>query len=170
MQNFNIKPAGLGNSDATLVVYIGNKPPLDEFVNMKGVRTLRTNEIQTIGELTGNHWRKIFNCYAKLAFEINPQGEKSWQNFRDQQLLTASSNQLLLFSPPNIATSNHRIINLVCGKTYFNQLTTKVPVEWIDNYFAISFKEKLIVSPYFDYRQLSNQRISDLVCLIKQLA
>jgi hypothetical protein len=161
---------GLGNPKATIVVYIANRPPLDEFEALSGIRPVRKNEIKQIGEQTGNHWRKIFNCFAKLCFEINTQSENTWQALRDNQLLTETSEQLLLFSPPELGLNNkQKVVSLICGKTYFNQLSIDHRVEWIDDSFALNYDHNLIVCPYFDYRQLSNQKITQLVHLINQM-
>ncbi len=164
-----MKPIGLGNPHANLIVFIANRPPLDEFNELTFIREIRHNEIKQIADLTGNHWRKIFNCFAKLAFGLDNQSETSWQALRDKQLLTSNSAQLLLFSPPDLSKHDSNAIKIICGKTYFNQLNLLISVEWIDDYFAINRQEKLIVSPYFDYRQLSNLRISQLVKLISSL-
>jgi len=160
-----MKPIGLGNPKAKIVVFIANRPPLDEFAELIDMRAIRENEISQIVTLTGNHWRKIFNCYAKLVFELDPQGELSWQKLRDNQLLTQSSQQALLFSAPNL--SQTKTIKIICGKSYFKQLALNIDVDWLDDYFAINRQQNLIVSPYFDYRQLSNARIEQLVSLIK---
>jgi hypothetical protein len=162
---------GLGNQKAKLVVYIANRPPLDEFENISGIRPVRNSEIKSIGEQTGNHWRKVFNCFAKLCFEIDKQSASTWQTLRDNQLLTKESDQLLLFSKPelNSISDTSSVIKLICGKTYFNQLARDFKVEWIDDNFAINSDKKLIVCPYFDYRQLSNQKIIQLATLLKTL-
>ena len=102
---------------------------------------------------------KIFNCFAKLCFEINTQSENTWQALRDNQLLTETSEQLLLFSPPELGLNNkQKVVSLICGKTYFNQLSIDHRVEWIDDSFALNYDHNLIVCPYFDYRQLSNKK------------
>ena len=170
-----MKPIGLGNPDAGLIVYIGNRPPLDEFAEISEVRSIRDGEIRRIGDQTGNHWRKIFNCYAKLAFSIDVQGETCWQNLRDKQLLTEGGEQLLLFSVPAFLTGSPEKpkvlgtmpIRIICGKTYFYQHATDLTIEWLDDSFAINKQAGLIISPYFDYRQLSNRKIDKLVELIK---
>ncbi len=165
---------GIGNPNAQLIVYNANRPPLDEFKLLTNIRGLKQGEIRLIGELTGNHWRKIFNCFAKLIFELQPKHFKTWQTLRDNELLTDSGEELLLFSKPNIhaartgsnATSP---IHIISGKTYFSQLSLNIKVEWLDDFFAINSQYKLIVSPYFDYRQLSNIKITQLVSLINNL-
>lgn len=159
---------GIGELSASLVVCIANRPPLEQFKYLDSIRPVIRGELLQVGKLTGNHWKKIFNCFAKLAFELDPQGEISWQQLRDKQLLTDSGSQLLLFSRPVFFDDPEKVI-IISGKTYFSQLELGISVDWIDSYFAINREKRLIVSPYFDYRQLSNSRIQQLVSLINSL-
>lgn len=155
---------GVGGAQAQIVVYIGNRPPLQHFAEQKDFRGLVLGEIGEIAKLTGNHWRKIFNCYAKLSFALDDFGYKSWQIYRDQQLLQSHDSRQLLFSAPVLKAN--KSVHIVSGKNYFQSLNLPVSSHWIDEDFAIAKKERLIVCPYFDYRQLSNQKISRLTELI----
>jgi hypothetical protein len=157
---------GVGGQAAKLVVFIANRPPLPTFESLEIFRPLVDGEIAAIAQESGNHWRKIFNCYAKLAYSLDATGENSWQHYRDRRLLQQDSNEQLIFSPPKF--TDHNQIHIICGKTYFQSLKLTLKVDWIDPYFAVAQSFPLIVSPYFDYRQLSNQRIDQLVRLIKQ--
>ena len=167
--------SGLGSKQALIKVYIQNRPPLDNYIQLNHLQSIEPGEIEHINRETGNHWRKIFNCYAKLIFALGATKEKSWQKFRDQELLQRDSNTQLLFSPPTFCEQH--ATRIICGKTYFLTLTDhldslldkKPLVNWIDPYFAINQEANLIVCPYFDYRQLSNQRIQTLVELVKQV-
>ena len=172
---------GLGSPSASLKVYIQNRPPLIEYDELSSTKPMRVGEIAEIAQLTGNHWRKIFNVYAKLCFEINPLTFNRWQQYRDELLLQNHSPHALLFSPPPhslVALKNqcHETthINIIMGKTYASELlklTTKnaITLHWLDEHFAINKNLRLIVCPYFDYRQLSNIKITKLVALIKSL-
>ena len=92
------KKIGLGTTKASINVYIENTPPLSHYLNLESVQALTSGEITNIGLLTGNHWRKIFNVYAKLIFELNSYNFDSWQALRDGYLLQNKSNERLLFS------------------------------------------------------------------------
>ena len=159
---------GIGDKAANLSVYIANRPPLEEYRSLNELRPLVKGDIQYISNETGNHWRKIFNCYAKLCFCLDGQNYSTWQNYRDERLLQLSSQTQLLFSSPDLRAKS-RQVHLVSGRTYYQSLSLRIPVEWLDSYFAVSFEYRLIVTPYFDYRQLSNARIEFLVGLINQL-
>ena len=159
-------PIGLGDSKARLAVFNANRPPLEFYQNLDFCKAIECHEIKTIADSTGNHWRKIFNCYAKLAFELDPQSFQTWQDLRDEYLLQKNSGYGLFFSPPE---SNQNQIKIVSGKQYWEQLNLNISVQWIDPFFAVCRQNRLIVSPYFDYRQLSNVKITQLVSLIREL-
>ena len=140
--------------------------------------SLSQGELSTIGQQCGNGWRKVFNVYSKLLFALDPQlfefqqQASTWQTYRDQHLLQRSSATALLFTPP-ILTTSENTIHIIMGRTYAKQLVNtnqlNVPLTWLDNEFAINEQHRVIVCPYFDYRQLSNIKIARLAVLIKQL-
>jgi hypothetical protein len=168
-------------------VYLANRPPLAEYHNTKVIDHLPVGEIKRIATETGNHWRKIFNVYAKLVYCLaektaNPllKQSSSWQAYRDQSLLQQGSETELHInssatSPElNRASSNNSAIHIIMGKAFSERLLAHVPgecgrVEWLDKDFAINRSLKIIVCPYFDYRQLSNIKIERLAELIVSL-
>ncbi|WP_440874401.1 DUF6942 family protein [Thalassotalea sp. PLHSN55] len=163
---------GLGNNKALLNVYIENIPPLEQYQTLSTIQALVPGEIHQIAQLTGNHWRKIFNVFAKLCFELAPLKYQTWQQYRDQELLQSHSNQCLYFTPfqsLKVENSNEASVTLIMGKTYANKLNLAEQCYWLNEYFAINQEQRLIICPYFDYRQLSNIKISQLAVLIKQL-
>jgi hypothetical protein len=172
------KESGLGDPLAQFKVYIGNRPNFADYPSLVGVKPLLKGEILEVGLACGNGWRKVFNVYAKLAFALNTEsivalhGAQSWQTFRDDTLLQSASNTSLLFSPPQ-RTKDKKIncnsINVIMGKTYAKSLKLPITVQWLDHEFAIDTENKLLICPYFDYRQLSNIKIIRLVELITQL-
>ncbi|TRX56727.1 DUF6942 family protein [Thalassomonas sp. M1454] len=175
--------AGLGSTDANIIVYIQNRPPLEQYLSLDIVKPMAQEEVADIARLTGNHWRKIFNVFAKLLFELKPKGFSRWQDLRDQYLLQQGCNEALMFSEPtafvvdeNSATSpeqDKNVISIIMGKTYAQQLLSKqadIALHWLNEDFAVSKYHRLIVCPYFDYRQLSNIKISKLVTIIQSLS
>jgi len=159
---------GFGSYSAKIKVYFQNRPPLTQYQQLEKLKSLDSGEAAHIANETGNHWRKIFNCYAKFLHELNPKSADSWQEYRDQNLLQKHANEQLLFSVPDLTVQNS--LHIVAGRTYFRSLKLDLKVEWVDQSFAVDLSNQLIVSPYFDYRQLSNQRISQLVTLVNQLS
>lgn len=157
---------GLGTQLAKYRIYIGNRPPLPEYQALDQLRPVLPGEISHIVEQTGNHWRKIFNLFAKLMFELNPEGHSTWQEFRDKRLLQVGANHSLIFSKPDF--SQPGAIHIVTGKSHaqihgFDQLSE------LNKDFAVDKSLKLIVAPYFDYRQLSNQKLAELVGIVREL-
>ncbi|WDE00004.1 DUF6942 family protein [Thalassomonas actiniarum] len=165
---------GLGTANAVLKVYIENIPPLPQYQELSSLTAMKPGEIKTIADLTGNHWRKIFNVYAKLWQQLHPGCAGSWQQFRDEELLQAHSQQALLFSPPDFNCNSNgkdsEHISIIMGRTYAAKTGIAEHCYWLSRDFAINESKKLIVSPYFDYRQLSNIKIEQLAGLIRNFA
>ena len=166
---------GIGDLNAPLKVYIANRPPLPEFAALTAMQPLVPGELAAVVTQTGNHWRKIFNIYAKLAFALQPMaGCTSWQQYRDRYLLQQGAGQALLFSPPpqDLFSGKVGAVHIIAGRTYaallFESLPGSLPeLQWLDKDFAIG--QQLIVCPYFDYRQLSNIKLERLVGLASPL-
>nr|WP_259364507.1 MULTISPECIES: hypothetical protein [unclassified Colwellia] len=123
---------------------------------------------------------KIFNVYAKLLFEISPEQFTSWQKLRDSALLQAESDHCLLFSAPDFSEADCSGVNLlsakpsqklhiILGKGYAEQLGFCNSCIWLSHDFAINIDLGVIICPYFDYRQLSNKKITQLSGLIQQV-
>lgn len=165
--------SGLGDpSESQINVYIANRPPLDEYDSIDGVIPMKPSEIYSISQLTGNHWRKVFNVYAKFIYELwDIKNYKDWQSYRDERLLQTGSKVRLLFSRPCLDETNK--IHIVMGKQYAEKLglseLTHEGMVRIDKDFAIHKNKCLIVCPYFDYRQLSNEKITRLVKMVQDL-
>ena len=163
---------GLGSLNAPIYFYIENIPPLPFYQKLDGMYGMQGEDIYQIGQQTGNHWRKVFNVFAKLEFERAPQGFDTWQQLRDTGLLHAQSQQCLLFNGDesyhaSTATIDDKI-HVIIGKTYATKLGIADKCLWLNEYFAIDHASKTIICPYFDYRQLSNIKISQLVRLFGQ--
>jgi len=162
---------GLGDKDASIVVYCQNIPPLEYYQQLVNVSPLKQGEIKMIADKTGNHWRKIFNVYAKFLYELWVPAEDSWQRFRDDRLLTENCNALLLFSPFKKCSSDitATTIHIIMGKQYASSLINPEQLTWLSNDFAIDEQNRTIVCPYFDYRQLSNEKITKLCGLVNHI-
>ncbi|WP_342804913.1 hypothetical protein [Alteromonas sp. M12] len=163
---------GLGDENADVNVYIQNRPTFGFEHNQRAVYPLKKGEIYALGQACGNGWRKVFNVYAKLlyalpnkCFEFN-NAYASWQQYRDEELLQSRSKTALWFSPPKFQQTNK--LHIVMGRTYAKSLSLPNTLEWINPEFAIDLHRRLIVCPYFDYRQLSNSKIIFLVDLIAE--
>ena len=178
-------------------VYLANRPPLPEYQEIIRIDDLSLGEIKRIGTETGNHWRKIFNVYAKLMYCLAEKTNDeallsyaSWQQYRDRVLLQLGSGTELQCSPTaviklqQLEESDSPVIHIVMGKTFAADFLAETLAQaandgltknsdnsfhWLDNDFAIHRVLNIIICPYFDYRQLSNRKIEILVELIISL-
>ncbi len=160
---------GLGSQTSRINLYITNRPPIDDYPEMNELRGLTMGELAHIVKHTSNHWRKVFNVYAKLLFDWYQLQDRNdlpdtWQAYRDGELFQSHSREALLFSSPLLDKGNPTI-HIIAGKTYAVQLNLPQLI-WLDSCFAINKELRLIVAPYPDYRQLSNERIARLIELI----
>ncbi len=182
-----MQEVGLGpvNGMVNIKVYMANRPPMPEYQHLDNMKALTSGEVFHIAQQTGNHWRKVFNVYAKFLYalyettpyasQLKQQGCTSWQHLRDHTLLQQHAMSSLLFSKPNLHTSNTSdpCIHIIMGKQYavdvgFERgVNTEIDIK--NNSFAILPAKKLIICPYFDYRQLSNIKIDELVKLVNSL-
>lgn len=165
-------PIGLGATNSKINFYIANRPPIDDYPAMNELRSLVAGELAHIVKHTSNHWRKAFNVYAKLLFDWHRSTQPnylpaSWQDFRDLELFQPHSQEALLFSAP-VLDKQAATIHIIAGKTYAARLDLPSLI-WLDTYFAINKEYNVIVAPYPDYRQLSNERIARLIELMKSL-
>ncbi|MCF2857776.1 hypothetical protein L1286_09855 [Pseudoalteromonas sp. SMS1] len=174
-----IPTQGFGVPNGLLAVYIENRPPLEEFKNLNKIIPLQAGEIDYINQACGNGWRKVFNVFSKFIAELKhpdhsftklPGGDARWQTYRDSTLLQAHSQEALLFSAPDL-TQNSYNWHIIAGRTYAKQLLREQifthSLVWLDDEFAIDEKHNLIICPYFDYRQLSNIKITKLAALVQ---
>lgn len=155
---------GLGPQDFELGICIANRPPIDHYPELTHMQALAPGELEHIVAHTSNHWRKLFNVLAKLAQALH--WSDDWRHYRDHKLLQSHCRCALLFDAPEVSNSSPTI-HVVAGKTYATDL--EIAVDWLDTRFAINREAKWIVSPYPDYRQLSNERIARLADLIRSL-
>lgn len=165
------KNIGFGCPSFTFAVYIANKPNMAEYQQIASIHPLINGEINVINQACGNGWRKVFNVYAKVLFTLDnnkfnfQQHATSWQKYRDNRLLQINSKTALLFSPPQLSKTSNKL-HIICGKTHAKTLINtgklNTNLTWLDDEFALDQKNKLVVCPYFDYRQLSNIKIARL--------
>ncbi|PKI17946.1 DUF6942 family protein [Colwellia sp. 12G3] len=172
---------GFGDSNFNFAVYIANKPNMLEYQNLAEVTPLVQGEINVINQACGNGWRKVFNVYAKLLYALDKKSfdysarATTWQDYRDNYLLQTQSKTALLFSAPKLSlnTENKEVVHIICGKGHAKALINSgklvANLVWLDDEFAIDNDNKLIVCPYFDYRQLSNIKIERVAGLLQSL-
>ena len=160
---------GFGSRHFSIAMYIANRPDFAHYPKLAKLQPLGNGEIRHIIAHTGNHWRKIFNVYAKFMAalkSVDSSVSVDWRHYRDNYLLQSHSDEVLLFSPPDFNALN--TVHIVAGKTYAAQLQL-TSIVWLDRYFAVDPARRLIVCTYPDYRQLSDQRIKQLIQLVREI-
>ncbi|PKM18126.1 MAG: hypothetical protein CVV11_18730 [Gammaproteobacteria bacterium HGW-Gammaproteobacteria-15] len=177
MKTLPISAAGFGDSAAGIRVYIANRPPMAEYADLVTMQPLHSGEIELINRACGNGWRKVFNVYAKLLFALDTkqfaftQHAGSWQQYRDHYLLQAGSNTALVFGTPDLQPAKE-VVHIIAGRTYAKALLEnglEAQLSWLNNEFAVDKHHRLLVCPYFDYRQLNNEKLAFLARLVKAL-
>nr|WP_205967695.1 hypothetical protein [Paraglaciecola sp. 20A4] len=131
-------------------------------------------------------WR---SADPKLARELPGAQCHNWQTYRDNFLLQAESQTSLLFTPPifrnqlDLPNEGQLVANatyhIIMGRTYAKSLLSNsgpksgtaahINLVWLDNEFAYDTAYRLVVCPYFDYRQLSNAKIIRLIEILMSL-
>ena len=161
-------------------VFMANRPPLKEYEQQAEFSTMAVGEIHSIAAQTGNHWRKIFNVYAKFIYSLGINNNDSdvltyetWQKYRDERLLQSGSKTELHCDHSDLKQSflvdEPATVRIVMGKGYAESLLENIELNWVDKDFAINKELAIIVCPYFDYRQLSNVKIAALIKLVVSL-
>jgi hypothetical protein len=177
MKTLPISAAGFGDAAACIRVYIANRPPMAEYADLVTMQPLHSGEIELINRACGNGWRKVFNVYAKLLFALDTkqfaftQHAVSWQQYRDDYLLQAGSGTALMFSRPQLKPAKDAV-HIIAGRTYAKTLLENglaAQLNWLNNEFAVDKHNRVLVCPYFDYRQLNNDKLAVLARLIKAL-
>lgn len=171
-----MKHKGLGCQHATLQVLIETCPPIEQYQALNHCNPAMPEELKRIGDQAGNGWRKVFNVYAKFIFELAENIEltfDSWQQFRDQALLQAHGNQALYLTVESTQLRQYlytyKGVTIIAGKGYAEKLGVAQHCHWLSPQFALDKEHKVIVCPYFDYRQLTNEKISQLCQLVKAI-
>ena len=164
-----MQTCGLGDSQALFNVYIANRPSLAPFDAPETVIPVDGSNIKALGDACGNGWRKVFNVYAKLLYAMDfggiQQRFRTWQHYRDEELLQIDSGTALIYSPPSF---NRDGLTLIMGKQYARSLPFADKLTWLDEQFAVCPPAGVVVCPYFDYRQLSNAKIMHLITLLNE--
>ena len=126
-------------------------------------------DLLAIGHFTGNHWRKIFNVYAKSVFSIYQGQASTWQQYRDNELLQKNSGTRLIWQSRDFLGGPPQVLHWVMGKQYASQLglEPRSGTRRVNNDFAVNHELNCVITPYFDYRQLSNIKMEQLVQLIR---
>lgn len=147
-------PDFLGSPAARLVLYLPHRPEgLENFCHAPSA--------QAIVAANSNHWRKIINLLAKVASPV----EDVWRVFRDHDLFAHTA---LCFSPFLQPGACWHWIAGQANLARFGALAGQPEALAGDGDIAVDGKRRLLLSPYPDYRQLSNARVSRMRSVLAQ--
>jgi len=155
-----MRVTGFGKESAKVILYIDKRPELGFCKDLSDLECLQASQLDLI-KATGNHWRKILNIFAKIAFAMNAQKCETWQAYRDDKLLTKQGDEALIFQNSLV---DSEAIHLICGKSFFHEFDLEEnEFRALDEAGEISFKGRVYRVPYLDYRQFPNSLIEMLV-------
>ncbi|NVJ61702.1 MAG: hypothetical protein HWE27_15010 [Gammaproteobacteria bacterium] len=187
----------VGIESASLVLFVPHRPTAFNFHSDRKTQALDQKAMSHFLLHCDNHWKKIINCFAKISYDLYGQSFESWQSYRDTRLLTKNSQEQILFPDIDghfperrrqntsiaseffysdhdepIGTSNKKV-ELISGLVTARKLS--IDLDSWDRTAEFFFRSDdsgnpyHIVTPYFDYRQLSNQKINRLLNLLTHL-
>ena len=117
-------------------------------------------DVPALVSANGNHWRKIVTIAAKIAC---PDGD--WRHYRDHLLL--GRREQLDFGA---RLGDHPGWHLVCGQANWQRLgLTADDFSPLDAAGRCRISQRLVLTPYPDYRQFPNALIAQLNQYMKQL-
>ncbi len=138
----------LGAARPTLILYLPHRP--------NGLERLQ--QYPDAAELiaaNSNHWRKIVNLLAKVACPIT----QEWRHYRDTSLFQENA---LSFAP---ALANGECWHWIGGKDNllrFTGLQHRARLLGGAPGVSVDAERRLLLTPYPDYRQLSNAVVAQL--------
>ncbi|BCE00968.1 DUF6942 family protein [Marinicellulosiphila megalodicopiae] len=161
---------GFGATDGTFTVYCANTPSTTALDPHK-ITPICYQDIEQINSDNGNGWRKIFNVYAKILFEINSMTFKDWQSLRNEYLLQTHCAHSLILNPIDITKTQN--VQLIMGKGFALSFFDEPDIQWITPKIAhvkLADYPNTFITPYFDYRQFNNADITEFANIIKNIA
>ncbi|WLQ11776.1 hypothetical protein O5O45_18780 [Hahella aquimaris] len=168
--DFAMQATGIGDSRPLLILYTPHRPPMPQYEQMEGYRGGIPGETEVIIKETGNHWRKIFSIFAKIA-----QGllfpEEDWRVVRDRRLFTEGGATALLFQQRllDLQTENRPALHIIGGQQFSEGFSTlpQTP-QALQEESRILRAGNVYLTPYLDYRQFPNALIATLLADIER--
>ncbi|MGP4844042.1 DUF6942 family protein [Marinobacter sp. 1Y8] len=138
----------LGTADPRLVLYLPHRPnSLAEIANAPCAKALIA--------ANSNHWRKIINLLAKITSPV----ADNWRDFRDEALFRQTA---LCFRPELSTTGGWHWIGGKDNLQRFGTLHSNAQRLTRCAEVSIDTEKRLLLTPYPDYRQLSNKVVSQI--------
>ena len=150
-----------GAASPRVILYLPNPPVTTQDFN------LHSPNIPQLIEDNGNHWRKILTILAKLSCD-----KIDWKRYRDEQLLQRDEcicfNNALSFDK-GLDEGPDEQWHLVGGKASWQRLGLDVTeFTALDVQCKVYYRDRIILIPYPDYRQMPNALIEAVVGLMRR--
>ena len=159
----------LGEAHAALTVCVEHQPRWPEPAFASGRSTLYPGELAKLVDANSNHWRKIFNVYAKLLYALRPDAATDWRALREQQLFQPGQQHGLRMGSTLAEEVNQRAgLSLIAGKQYANALGLLNQATSLAPGIFLHDDRACLITPYFDYRALSDANITRLAQIITE--
>lgn len=159
------QPLYFGHPKPSLTVLIDKTPSLPSTPCPVKPPNLAPGELAEIVAVNSNHWRKVFNVYAKLLFALHPDSGRDWQSVRDQKLFQKHQPHALKMAGSALPGPG---VTLITGKAYAESLLEHWPQDSGIDGVWIDVNEQRLVCPYFDYRAFPNKRIEQVAELMRK--
>lgn len=156
----------IGNKKAGIAFYLPNPPIFPD-----NLQPNDKNFVDNVIELNGNHWRKIFTIMAKIA--VKSDQPDAWRAIRSKlftDTVNLMSTSLFINSK---ALCPNASLHIVCGQQALDLLKSQsssndnieqaiLNAKPIDEKQKIMAHKQILIAPYLDYRQFSNQQINSV--------
>jgi len=153
-----------------LVLYLPNRPDISDYKNKRFLKNVCIGRIPQIIDETGNHWRKIFSIYSKIAYSLNIEAADKWQTYRDEILLTKNSSEIICFSS-SLLKIDEKTVHIISGKDCASKFDFDLKkFRQVDAEGKILNYKNIYLTPYFDYRQFPNKLVELLSNSIRKVA
>ncbi|MCG8391876.1 MAG: hypothetical protein MI745_02230 [Pseudomonadales bacterium] len=138
----------LGSPDPDIILYLPHRP--------NGMAGLSARpDAAALVALNSNHWRKIVNLLAKIACPVGG----DWRRFRDESLFDTTA---LCFAPELVRHGGWHWIAGKENRQRFAGLGHQAQPLNGDARVALDSAQRLLLTPYPDYRQLSNALVEQV--------
>jgi hypothetical protein len=152
--------AFIGSVKPNITLYLPNPPEVQS-----SFMPTAPDIVQLI-EDNGNHWRKILTIFAKLACASDSAEAKHWKSYRDNKLLQQRE-KICFEDVLSLADDADDGWHLVAGKASWQRLGFDCEqFTPLDPQGRAFYQQRVILTPYPDYRQFPNALIEQVVSVM----
>ncbi|WP_102528406.1 hypothetical protein [Shewanella sp. 10N.286.51.B7] len=166
----NTQSTCIGNKNTDIAFYLPNPPTLPANIHYDN-----PHFIKQIIELNGNHWRKIVTIMAKII--AHSDSADAWRECREDLFLPSPQKLTVKLLINHTTLNPDAKVHIICGQQALEELQQHalskaeslnnfdinqaiLHAKPIDEKQKIMAHKQVLITPYLDYRQFSNQQIS----------